>query len=56
MQIWWHLKMLKQAGHGQDPLGADGTKEGKFAAECPACPHPSHKPPEGWENAPPEIR
>jgi len=56
MRMWRHLKMLKQAGRGQDPLGAEGTKEGELAVECPACPHPGRNLPEGWENAPPEIR
>ena len=56
MQIWQHLKMLKQAGCGQDPSGAEGTQEGELAIECPACPHPGHNLPDGWENAPPEIQ
>ena len=48
--------MLKRAGRGQDPSGADGTQEGELAVECPACPHPGRNLPDGWENAPPEIR
>lgn len=56
MRIWRHLKMLKRGGRGQDPHGAEGTQEGELAIECPACPHPGRNLPEGWENAPPEIR
>jgi hypothetical protein len=56
MRIWRHLKMLKRAGCGQDPLGAEATNEGELAVECPACPHPGRNLPEGWENAPVEIR
>lgn len=56
MRIWRHLKMLKRAGRGQDPSGAEGTQEGELAIECPACPHPGRNLPDGWENAPQEIR
>jgi hypothetical protein len=56
MRIWRHLEMLKRAGRGQDPLGAEATEEGELAVECPACPHPDRNLPEGWENAPIEIR
>lgn len=55
MRIWRHLKMLKHAGHGQDPLGTEGTQEGELAVECPACPHPGRNLPDGWEDAPPEV-
>jgi hypothetical protein len=47
--------MLKRAGRGQDPAGAEGTQEGELAVECPACPQPGRNLPAGWENAPPEI-
>src|SRR6202050_3996567 len=55
MRLWRHLKMLKQAGRGQDPSGAEGTQEGELAIECPACPHPDRNLPSGWERAVPEI-
>jgi hypothetical protein len=48
--------MLKHAGHGQDPLGAEGTQEGELAVECPTCPHPGCNLPDGWEAAPPEVQ
>lgn len=48
--------MLKRGGRGQDPTGADGTREGELAVECPACPRPGWNLPDGWENAPPEER
>jgi hypothetical protein len=56
MRFWRHLKMLKHAGRGQDPLGAEGTQEGELAVECPTCPHPGRNLPDGWEDAPPEVR
>ncbi|KAG6814651.1 hypothetical protein H0H93_012737 [Arthromyces matolae] len=37
---WRHLVMLKRAGRGHDPSGADGTAEGELALRCPTCPHP----------------
>jgi hypothetical protein len=55
MRIWRHLKMLKRAGRGQDPLGTEGTQERELAVECPACPHPGRNLPDGWEDAPPEV-
>ena len=48
--------MLKQTGCGQDPSSAEGTQEGELTVKCPTCPHPGHNLPEGWENAPPEVR
>ena len=53
--IWRHLQMLKWAGGGHDPAGADGTSEGELAVECPICPHPGCNLPDGWERAPPEL-
>ena len=37
---WRHLKMLKRAGRGNDPVGVSATQPGECAVECPACPHP----------------
>ncbi|KAJ7805539.1 hypothetical protein B0H13DRAFT_2244255 [Mycena leptocephala] len=34
--------------------GAQGTKPGELAIECPACPRPGINLPEGWEDTPPE--
>ncbi|KAJ7164821.1 hypothetical protein C8R43DRAFT_1122699 [Mycena crocata] len=51
-----HLLMLKQAGRGHDPSGVYGTKPGGLAIECPACPWPDVNLPDGWEDAPPEMR
>lgn len=48
--------MLKRAGRGHDPSGAEGTAEGELAVECPACPHPGHNLPDDWESAPPHVR
>lgn len=35
---WRHLKLLKHMGHGYDPAGRSGTKEGECVVVCPACP------------------
>jgi hypothetical protein len=51
MHIWRHLKMLLQAGHAHDLASAAATAEGELIVECPACPHPGHNLPAGWENA-----
>ncbi|KAF8882606.1 hypothetical protein CPB84DRAFT_1686622, partial [Gymnopilus junonius] len=48
---WHHLKLLKWAGCGHDPLGAEGTVLGGLALCCPSCPHPGINLPEGWEHA-----
>jgi hypothetical protein len=56
MRIWRHLQMLKHAGRGQDPLGAEGTQQGELTVECPVCPHPGRNFPDGWENEKPEVR
>ena len=42
--------MLKRAGQGQDPAGANATAPGELAVECPACPHPGRNLPESWES------
>ncbi|KAF9513198.1 hypothetical protein BS47DRAFT_1372602 [Hydnum rufescens UP504] len=52
----WHLKMLKQAGHGNDPSGVLGTASGKLVVICPACPEPRVNLPEEWMNTPEEER
>ncbi|KAF8194573.1 hypothetical protein BJ912DRAFT_1030927 [Pholiota molesta] len=51
-----HLKMLKRAGRGHSPTGAEGTSAGECAVLCPACPQPGKNLPEGWQDAPPEKR
>lgn len=48
--------MLKRAGRGHDPAGVAATAPGELAVECPACPHPGRNLPDGWDQAPPEIR
>ncbi|KAH7917830.1 hypothetical protein BV22DRAFT_1108497 [Leucogyrophana mollusca] len=52
MREWQHLKMLKRAGRGHDPMGPEGTQEGGCAVLCPACPHPGKNLPSDWETAP----
>lgn len=49
-----HLKMLKRAGRGHDPLGTAATRPGECAVLCPACPQPGINLPEGWQDAPPD--
>jgi len=44
--------MLKRAGRGQDPAGVEGTSEGEFVVECPACPHPGQNMLDDWKDAP----
>ncbi|EEB98900.1 hypothetical protein MPER_01510, partial [Moniliophthora perniciosa FA553] len=53
---WRHCKMGKRAGRGHEPSGLAGTPLGGAMVLCRACPHPGINLPEGWENAPPEIR
>ncbi|KAF9504109.1 hypothetical protein BS47DRAFT_1401750 [Hydnum rufescens UP504] len=53
---WRHLKMLKQAGRGNDPSGMLGTASGELAVICPACPEPGVNLPEEWMNTPEEER
>lgn len=52
VRMYRHIKMLKRAGRGHDPVGADNTQPGDCAVECPACPHPGRNLPKGWEEAP----
>lgn len=51
LREWRHSRMLKRAGRGHDPTGADGTKLGELAVVCRACPIPGINLPEGWQNA-----
>jgi hypothetical protein len=53
---WRHLKLLKWGGRGHDPSGVVGTKSGELAVVCPSCPHPGINLPDGWEDAPIEMR
>lgn len=48
--------MLKRAGRGHSPAGAEGTSVGECAVLCPACPQPGKNLEDGWQNAPPEKR
>ncbi|KAF7377339.1 hypothetical protein MSAN_00154900 [Mycena sanguinolenta] len=49
---WRHIRMLKRAGRGHDPLGIANTKPGECALLCPACPHPGKNLPANWKNVP----
>lgn len=51
LREWRHSKMLKRAGRGHDPTGADGTAPGELAVVCRACPIPGINLPKGWQNA-----
>lgn len=51
-----HLKMLKRAGRGNDPSGAEGTVLQQCAVICPACPLPGVNLEDTWVDAPPEKR
>ncbi|KAF9024541.1 hypothetical protein BDZ89DRAFT_954630 [Hymenopellis radicata] len=53
---WRFLKLLKRAGRGHDPSGADGTAPGELALRCPACPHPGINLPENWRRQPRQYR
>ncbi|KIK32881.1 hypothetical protein CY34DRAFT_110813, partial [Suillus luteus UH-Slu-Lm8-n1] len=50
------LRMMKRTGQGHHPDGIGATKPGACAVLCPACPHTGKNLPDGWENAPSEIR
>ena len=47
--------MLKRAGRGHDPAGAQGSPAGSLAVECAACPHPGRNLPDNWEDAPSDV-
>lgn len=49
---WRHLKLLKRGGRGNDPGGAEGTRNGELAVLCPSCPHPGINLPDDWQDAP----
>ncbi|KAJ7854749.1 hypothetical protein B0H14DRAFT_3085502 [Mycena olivaceomarginata] len=55
---WRHLQMLKRAGRGHAANGIPGTRPGKCALLCPACPQPGKNlPADGsWRTAPRERR
>lgn len=53
---WRFIKQMKRAGQGHHPDGIGATKPGACAVLCPACPHTGKNLPDGWENAPSEIR
>lgn len=54
---WRHLKELKRGGRGNDGVRkVIETFPGELAVKCIACPTPGVNLPEGWENAPPEMR
>jgi hypothetical protein len=46
---WRHLKQVKRGGGGHVEAGLDSVRDGAFALECPACPHPNRNLPEKWE-------
>lgn len=48
--------MTKRGGRGHDPRGIGATTRGSLAVICRACPQPGINLPEGWENAPLEMR
>ncbi|KAG1800700.1 hypothetical protein EV424DRAFT_1474813 [Suillus variegatus] len=56
MREWRFIKQMKCAGQGHHPDGIGATKPGACAILCPACPHAGKNLPDGWENAPSEIR
>ncbi|KAH8112018.1 hypothetical protein DFH11DRAFT_1512109, partial [Phellopilus nigrolimitatus] len=47
-----HLVLAKRSGRAHDPFGINDTKQGQFALDCPACPHPGKNLPDGWEKSP----
>ncbi|KAK0463400.1 hypothetical protein IW261DRAFT_1554106 [Armillaria novae-zelandiae] len=48
MREWRHICALKRFGHGHEPSGIQGTKQGELALRCPACPQPSINLPPDW--------
>ncbi|KAG1790947.1 uncharacterized protein HD556DRAFT_1445722 [Suillus plorans] len=53
---WRNIKLLKRFGRGHDPAGIDATLQGSCAVLCPACPQPGKNLPQGWEDAPQDVR
>lgn len=56
MREWRFIKQMQRAGQGHHPEGIAATEQGACAVLCPACPHAGKNLPDGWENAPSEIR
>ncbi|KAG1896035.1 uncharacterized protein F5891DRAFT_1130408 [Suillus fuscotomentosus] len=56
MREWRFIKQMKCAGQSHHPDGIGATKPGACTVLCPACPHAGKNLPDGWENAPSEIR
>ncbi|KAG1903738.1 uncharacterized protein F5891DRAFT_947152 [Suillus fuscotomentosus] len=56
MREWRFIKQMQRAGQGHHPKGIAATEPGACAVLCPACPHVGKNLPDGWENAPSEIR
>ena len=44
--------MIKCASREHDPEGVDARQPDNCVVECPACPHPDHNFPAGWEDTP----
>lgn len=53
---WRHLKMLKRGGRGHTENGVETTECYDLAIQCLSCLRPGVNLPEGWENAPVELR
>ncbi|KAJ7145473.1 hypothetical protein C8R46DRAFT_966281 [Mycena filopes] len=49
---WRHVRRLKRAARGHDPLGIANTQPGECALLCPACPQPGKNMAPGWEDTP----
>ncbi|KAF9494569.1 hypothetical protein BDN71DRAFT_1431646 [Pleurotus eryngii] len=47
-----HLQMLKRASFRMDPEPVSSTKDGGYAVDCPACPHPRINIPADCETEP----
>ncbi|KAG1898331.1 uncharacterized protein F5891DRAFT_1129534 [Suillus fuscotomentosus] len=56
MREWRFIKQMQRAGQGHHPKGIAATEPGACAVLCPSCPHVGKNLPDGWENAPSEIR
>jgi uncharacterized C2H2 Zn-finger protein len=46
------LKQIKRGGGAHSPMGLVSVRDGEFALECPACPHPGRNLPANWQQAP----
>ena len=53
---WQHIKMVKCAGYGHDPMGIDGTPEGSLSIPCHPCPHADINLPMQWHDALPRTQ